>query len=74
MASFIGCDFGHLQPKEERVDGHFLVALDEARHVSGEFMERRNPGCLIELDGYRSTAEVRASITRTAAVLSRPLA
>jgi len=53
--------------KEECLYLHDFATLDEARQVIGEFIERYNRAWLLQRHGYRTPAEVRASLTRQAA-------
>lgn len=53
--------------KEECLYLHDFATLDEARRVIGEFIERYNQAWLLERHGYRTPADVRASLTRQAA-------
>ena len=53
--------------KEECLYLHDFKSLEQARKVIGEFIERYNRGWLIERHGYKTPAEVRQQLTRTAA-------
>lgn len=53
--------------KEECLYLHDFQSLEEAWEVIDEFIKRYNHGWLLERHGYRTPAEARQALTRTAA-------
>jgi putative transposase len=53
--------------KEECLYLHDFESLEQAREVIRRFVERYNHEWLLERHGYRTPADVRASVTREAA-------
>ncbi len=58
--------------KEECIYLHHFETLEEARAVTGAFIERYNNGWLLQRYGYMTPARAREQLSRRAGLMSKP--